>query len=63
MNLNDMTQEEFSKLLAEIKEKSPNLFQIISDFVDKKLTSDEADTFLAMTRDEQLDFIKGYQAR
>lgn len=61
--IKDMTPEEFNELLAEIKEKSPNLFQIISDFVDKKLTSDEVNTFLAMTRDERLDFIKDYQAR
>lgn len=36
MNLNDMTQQEFDELLAEVKENTPNLFQFIEDFIDKK---------------------------
>lgn len=63
MNLNDTTQEEFDKLLAEIKEKSPNLFQMISDFVDKKLTFEEANTFLSMAIDQQRNYNNNYQAR
>ena len=34
-NINNMTQAEFDKQMAEIKEKRPNLFQFISDFVDR----------------------------
>lgn len=58
-----MTQEEFDKLLAEIKEKSPNLFQLIEDFVDRKLTSEEVETFLSMAIDQQRAYINNYQAR
>ena len=39
--LNDMTQQEFDELLAEVKENTPNLFQFIEDFVDKKVTHEE----------------------
>ena len=38
MNFNDMTQQKFNELLAEVKEQNPNLFQFIEDFVDKKVT-------------------------
>lgn len=36
LDLDNMTQAEFDKRMAEIKEKHPNLFQFIADFVDKK---------------------------
>lgn len=63
MNLNDMTQQEFYELLAEVKEDSPNLFQMISDFIDKKVTREEVRVYLSMTSDQQQNYIDNYQAR
>lgn len=63
MNLNDMTQQEFDELLAEVKEDSPNLFQMISDFIDKKVTREEVSVYLSMTSDQQQNYIDNYQAR
>ena len=62
-NINDMTQAEFDKQMAEIKEKRPNLFQFISDFVDRKVSIEEVDDFLNMKRSDQVVYIKNYQAR
>ena len=58
-----MTQAEFDELMAEIKEKCPNLFQFITDFVDRKVTPKEVDEFLKMERTDQVDYIKNYKAR
>ena len=62
-NINDMTQAEFDKQMAEIKEKCPNLFQFISDFVDRKVSTEEVEDFLSMKRSDQVLYIKNYQAR
>lgn len=58
-----MTQAEFDKQMAEIKEKIPNLFQFISDFVDRKVSTEEVEYFLNMKRSDQVVYIKNYQAR
>ncbi|HGZ4420734.1 TPA: hypothetical protein ACOOUV_002120 [Streptococcus pneumoniae] len=58
-----MTQAEFDKQMAEIKERNPNLFQFIADFLDRKVTPEEVDEFLKMERAEQVEYIKNYQAR
>ncbi|HEL1705011.1 TPA: hypothetical protein TXT40_001356 [Streptococcus suis] len=63
MNLNDMTQQEFDELLAEVKENTPNLFQFIKDFVNKKATHEEVSVYLSMTSDQQQNYIDNYQAR
>ncbi len=63
MNLNDMTQQEFDELLAEVKENTPNLFQFIKDFVDKKVTHEEVSVYLSMTSDQRQNYIDNYQAR
>ncbi len=63
LNLDNMTQAEFDELMAEIKEKCPNLFQFITDFVDRKVTPKEVDEFLKMERTDQVDYIKNYKAR
>lgn len=63
LDLDNMTQAEFDKQMAEIKEKHPNLFQFISDFVDRKVSTEEVDDFLKMGRSDQVDYIKNYQAR
>ncbi|AEH56036.1 hypothetical protein ACVRXJ_08010 [Streptococcus parasanguinis] len=62
-DLNNMTQAEFDKQMAEIKEKRPNLFQFIADFVDRKVSTEEVDNFLKMDHRKQVDYIKSYQAR
>ena len=61
--LNNMTQSEFDEQMAEIKERNPNLFQFIADFVDRKVTPEEVDEFLKMERTDQVDYIKNYKAR
>ncbi|HEL2527430.1 TPA: hypothetical protein T7M07_001224 [Streptococcus suis] len=63
MDLNNMTQQEFDELLAEVKENTPNLFQFIKDFVDKKVTREEVSVYLSMTSDQRQNYIDNYQAR
>ena len=63
LDLDNMTQAEFDKQMAEIKERNPNLFQFITDFVDLKVSTEEVDDFLKMERSDQVDYIKNYQAR
>ena len=63
LDLDNMTQAEFDKQMAEIKERNPNLFQFIADFVDRKVSIEEVDEFLKMERTNQVDYIKSYQAR
>ncbi|CAG5960942.1 Uncharacterised protein [Streptococcus pneumoniae] len=62
LDLGKMTQAEFDKQMAEIKERNPNIFQLISDFLDRKVTPEEVDEFLKMERAEQVEYIKNYQA-
>ena len=63
MTLDNMTQAEIDKQMAEIKERNPNLFQFITDFLDRKVTPKEVDEFLKMERTDQVDYIKNYKAR
>ena len=63
LDLDNMTQAEFDKQMAEIKERNPNLFQFIADFVDRKVSIEEVDEFLKMERTNQVDYIKNYKAR
>lgn len=63
LNLDNMTQAEFDEQMAEIKERNPNLFQFIADFVDRKVTTEEVDDWLNMERAEQVEYIKNYKAR
>ena len=62
-DLDNMTQAEFDKRMAEIKAKNPNLFQFIADFVNRKVSTEELDDFLKMERSDQVDYIKNYTAR
>ena len=62
-DLNNMTQAEFDELMTEIKEKRPNLFQFIVDFLNRKVSTEEVDDFLNMEHRNQVDYIKSYQAR
>lgn len=40
-----MTQAEFDEVMADIKARNPNIFQLISDFLDRKVTPEEMDEF------------------
>ena len=63
LDLDNMTQAEFDKQMAEIKDRHPNLFQFISDFVDRKVSTEEVENFLKMERIDQVEYIKNYKAR
>ncbi|EIF39803.1 hypothetical protein [Streptococcus sp. SK643] len=63
LDLDNMTQAEFDKQMAEIKDRNPNLFQFIADFVDRKVSTEEVDDWLNMERSDQVEYIKNYQAR
>ena len=63
LDLDNMTQAEFDKQMAEIKERNPNLFQFIADFVDRKVSTEEVEEYLKMEHRKQVDYIKSYQAR
>lgn len=63
LNLDNMTQSEFDNRITEIKDRNPNLFQFIIDFLDDKVTSEEVYDFLKMERSYQVNYIKNYQAR
>ena len=63
LDLDNMTQAEFDKQMAEIKERNPNLFQFITDFLDRKVSTEEVDDWLNMERTDQVDYIKNYKAR
>lgn len=62
-DLDNMTQAEFDELMTEIKEKRPNLFQFIVDFLNRKVSTEEVDDFLKMEHRNQVDYIKNYKAR
>ena len=63
LDLDNMTQAEFDELMAEIKDRNPNLFQFITDFLDRKVSTEEVDDWLNMERSDQVEYIKNYQAR
>ena len=63
LDLDNMTQAEFDEVMAEIKSKNPNLFQFITDFLDRKITTEEVDDWLKMERTDQVEYIKNYKAR
>ena len=63
LDLDNMTQAEFDEQMAEIKERNPNLFQFIADFVDRKVSTEEVDDWLNMERAEQVEYIKNYKSR
>ena len=63
LDLDNMTRSEFDKLMTKIKDRNPNLFQFITDFLDRKVSTEEVDEFLKMERTDQVDYIKNYKAR
>ena len=63
LDLDNMTQSEFDNRITEIKDRNPNLFQFIIDFLDDKVTPEEVYGFLKMERSYQVNYIKNYKAR
>lgn len=63
LDLDNMTQSEFDNRITEIKDRNPNLFQFIIDFLDDKVTSEEVYDFLKTKRSYQVNYIKNYKAR
>lgn len=63
LDLDNMTQSEFDNRITEIKDRNPNLFQFIIDFLDDKVTPEEVYDFLKMERGYQVNYIKNYKAR
>lgn len=43
LDLGKMTQAEFDEVMADIKVRNPNLLQLITDFLDRKVTPEEVD--------------------
>ena len=63
LDLDNMTQAEFDEAIAEIKDRNPNLFQFITDFLDDKVNPEEVYDFLKMEHSYQVNYIKNYKAR
>ena len=63
LDLDNMTQSEFDNRISEIRDRNPNLFQFIIDFLDDKVTPEEVYDFLKMERSYQVNYIKNYKAR
>ena len=63
LDLDEMTQAEFGEVMAEIKSRNPNLFQFITDFLDRKVSTEEVNDWLNMEQSDQVEYIKNYQAR
>ena len=63
IDLDNMTQTEFDKLMTKIKDRNQNLFQFIIDFLDDKVIPAEAYDFLNMAPTYPVNYIKNYKAR
>lgn len=63
LDLYNMTQAEFDNFMAVLKVNNPNLFQFIADFINKKVTVQEVETFQKMEPEVQQLYIKNYKAR
>lgn len=62
-NLEINTQADLDNLMSEVKAESPNLFQFISDFINKKVSIEEVEAFLKMEHEIKQLYIKNYKAR
>ena len=62
-NLKINTQADLDNLMSEVKAESPNLFQFISDFINKKVSIEEVEAFLKMEHEIQQLYIKNYKER
>lgn len=57
------TQLEFDTLIQEMKVEEPNLYQILNDYLNRKLSLDELNDFLSLEDDARRAYIDSYQAR
>lgn len=57
------TQLDFDKLIQEMKAKEPNLYQILIDYLNKKLSFDELNELFSLEGGAWWAFVDGYQAR
>ena len=56
-------QLRFNKIVQEMKENEPNLYQILFDFLHKKLSLDELNDFLSLEGEARRAYIDSYQAK
>lgn len=63
LDLDKMTQAEFDELMVDLREKEPNLFQFIVDFINKKVSIQEVEAFQKMEHEVRRLYIKNYKAR
>lgn len=57
------TQLEFDTLIQEMKVEEPNLYQILNDYLNRKISLDELNDFLSLEDDARRAYIDSYQAR
>lgn len=56
-------QLRFNKIVQEMKENDPNLYQILNDYLNRKISLDELNDFLSLEDDARRAYIDSYQAR
>ena len=57
------TQLEFDTLIQEMKLEEPNLYQILNDYLNRKISLDELNDFLSLEDDARRAYIDSDQAR
>lgn len=65
LKLQNIDKKESSKmdLIEKMKLEEPNLFQIMADYINGKLSEQELETFFNMDQKERWAYIDNYQAR
>lgn len=61
--LEEITQIEFDALIARAKKENPNLYLFLVDFMNKKVSIEEVNTFEKMDYELQQLYLKNYEAR
>lgn len=54
---------ELDNLIQKMKKEEPNLFQIMEDYINDKLSTQELEVFLNMDQEARWTYIDNYQAR
>ena len=62
-DLKNLAQAEFDTLIARVKEENPNLYLFLVDFVNKKVSLEEAEAFEKMDSELKQLYLKNYKAR
>lgn len=57
------TQLEFDTLIQEMKVEEPNLYQILNDYLNRKISLDELNDFLSLEGEARWAYIDSYKAR